>query len=236
MMFSRMLFVCFLGAAALVSALALAQQSEGNDVPVSAPAGNKVAAALAAQPLFNNTCPNLSARYYIYLCSARWCGPCNREMPNVVKAYEEMKQSGQVELVFVGVDHEQEDAQAFLSKFGATFPAIMNKQASALPGYQKPRGIPSATIVDAEGNVVQRGHGSIVKDWKNIISAHEMAQKASAGESVMLKLEPQPIILANTEQKKDDAPGANAEKSPKHTVTVLRRNVSVFHGLPARLT
>ncbi len=133
------------------------------------PASGKVGAALVNLPLLNAAKPNTSVRYYIYLCSAGWCGPCNREMPHVVEAYKEMKESGLVELILVDFDRTREDAIAFINKYGVTFPALMAEDAATLPGYVSPRGIPTAIIVNAEGQVMMTGHGSQVLRWKDVL-------------------------------------------------------------------
>ncbi len=139
---------------------------------VSATSG-KVGEALRSLPLLTDASPNLSARYYIYLCSASWCGPCNREMPQVVRAYEEMKQSGQVELILLDADAKEADALTYMEKYGATFPATMSSNGSRLPGFVRSRGIPYAIIVDADGNPVKSGHGSIISNWKSVIAEYE---------------------------------------------------------------
>ncbi len=137
------------------------------------PAAGKVGVAVSTLPIFNGVSPNTSARYYVYLCSAGWCGPCNAEMPHVVEAYKQMKDSGLVELILLDFDRDTEAAKAFMAKYGANFPAVMGSQVQSLPGYTAPRGIPKAVIVDADGNLLRQGHGSIVTSWKAIISAYE---------------------------------------------------------------
>ncbi|MBR4884808.1 MAG: hypothetical protein IKZ33_05790, partial [Lentisphaeria bacterium] len=37
---------------------------------------------------------NTKADYYIYLFSASWCGPCCKEMPEIVEHHKKMKQDG----------------------------------------------------------------------------------------------------------------------------------------------
>lgn len=55
----------------------------------------------------NGVKPNRKALYYIVFQSASWCGACNAEMPNIAKAYEEMKAAGGlVEVVLASSDHD----------------------------------------------------------------------------------------------------------------------------------
>ncbi len=140
----------------------------------AAPAGSaRVADVLATLPLVKDVTPNTKARYFIYLMSAGWCGPCNAEMPHIVKAYEEMKREGVAELILVDFDGKPEQARAYMDKYGAAFPAVMESAAPVLPGILPPQGIPSAIIVDEMGNMVKRGHGSITTQWRRHIAEYE---------------------------------------------------------------
>lgn len=131
----------------------------------AAPAAESVVGAkLKGNTFFNNTEPNLNAEYFIFLKSASWCGPCNMEMPTVAKAYEEMKQSGKVELILLSHDQTEEKAKGFLEKYGAKFPGLM--KGASIPDLPPSNGIPNATIMKADGTVIQSGHGSIIRGWK----------------------------------------------------------------------
>lgn len=114
--------------------------------------------------------PNYKADYYIFLQSASWCGPCCAEMPGIVEEYPEMKKAN-VELVLFSKDRSSDDAKAWLKKNGAKFPFAMSTDKDKeikVPGYKKAAGIPNAIFVDAEGNVLTSGHGSKVKNWREI--------------------------------------------------------------------
>lgn len=130
----------------------------------SAATESVVGAKLKGNTFFNNPTPNLNAEYFIFLKSASWCGPCNMEMPTVAKAYEEMKLSEKVELILLSHDQTEDKAKGFLEKYGAKFPGLM-KEAS-LPALPPSNGIPNATIMKADGTVIQSGHGSIIRGWK----------------------------------------------------------------------
>ncbi|MBQ2380887.1 MAG: TlpA family protein disulfide reductase [Akkermansia sp.] len=125
-----------------------------------------VAKALEGAEYLTNTRPNLKAKFYIFLNSASWCGPCNAEMPEVVKCYEEMKRSGQVELILQSADSNPGDAVGFMNKFGATFPAIPKGKMPQLANIKPGPGIPWANILDADGNNITSGHGGIIRQWK----------------------------------------------------------------------
>jgi len=110
------------------------------------------------------------AKFYIYLSSASWCGPCRAELPHIVKAYPAMRKKG-VEIIFVSHDQDQKSCEKFLEKFNATFPAVMVSDPGLvnLLGYSRAHGIPNAIFVDARGRIRSQGHGYLVKDWKKQI-------------------------------------------------------------------
>ncbi len=189
----------------------------------------KVGEALVSLPVLTGAYPRTSARYYIYLCSASWCGPCNREMPHVVKAYEEMKKSGLVELVMVNVDKTEEAARAFLEKYGATFPATASVNGARLPGFANPRGIPYAIIVDADGNLVKRGHGSIIGEWKKVITDYEKEKGLglSFPESLTLTYSPRKM-WAEVDAEKD-----HGDEEANVLIGLLRK-IKWFNAKPNR--
>ena len=133
--------------------------------------GSKMEESLSEVKSFNGRI-NKKAKYYIYLQSASWCGPCQREMPEIAKLYRKMKRKG-VEIILCSCDKTTEDAKLFLKTHKAKFPAITLDDAAKLPGFVMVGSIPAAVIVTANGENIVTGHGSIVKDWKSIIEEWE---------------------------------------------------------------
>ncbi|MDO5449582.1 MAG: TlpA disulfide reductase family protein [Akkermansia sp.] len=134
----------------------------------AAPATSAVGKAIEEITFITDKRPSTSAKYYIYLQSASWCGPCNAEMPHVVKAYKAMK-GKKVELILVGSDKTEDEAKGFMKKYKADFPCILKSdpQARKLPGFKPASGIPNAAVVDAEGKEIVNTHaGEVIKNWK----------------------------------------------------------------------
>ena len=115
---------------------------------------------------------NLNADYYIYIQSAGWCAPCKREMAELVKIYPEMKAQN-VELIVVCQDGTEEEAAAYLKSFSSPFPGVHFKAADALPGFTLSRTVPHATVVNKQGEVIAKGHGSLARKWLQIITADQ---------------------------------------------------------------
>lgn len=131
---------------------------------------SKVAKALKKMKSFNGK-PNAKARYFIYLSSASWCGPCNREMPKVVEAHKAMKEDGRIDIVLIGRDHSVDDAKKYLKRYKAKFSGVMSddRKIDKLPGYSAPSGIPFCTFVNSDGKVLYVGHASAISRWKEMI-------------------------------------------------------------------
>lgn len=129
--------------------------------------------------------PNLKARYYIYLLSASWCGPCQRLMPQIVEAYKtEMKEGKRVEIILTACEQRMEDVAAYVNKYGATFPAIhiSHPDTKNFVGFNREymrNGIPYVVICDNEGNVLARGNGGLFASWKDIIKKDKEAKNAA---------------------------------------------------------
>lgn len=128
-----------------------------------------VKAALKNMEFLTDTKPSAKAKYYVYLHSASWCSPCKALMPEIVKEYKKM-QKKKVEIILIGHDRTADAAKAYLEHYEAGFPGIMasSPATASLPGYSAPQGIPNATIVNEDGDVLYSGHGKGVLDWKTI--------------------------------------------------------------------
>ena len=86
---------------------------------------------------------------------ASWCGPCRKEMPNVVEAYKRFKDKG-LEIIGVSFDNKKLQWSAAVEKLDMTWPQMSDLKgwesaASALYGI---RSIPSNILIDPQGKIV----------------------------------------------------------------------------------
>lgn len=88
---------------------------------------------------------------------AAWCGPCRREMPNVVAAYDKYKSKG-LEIVGVSFDRDYESWEEGVNELNMTWP-----QMSDLLYWDSPvvnlygiRGIPHTVLLDKEGVIIEK--------------------------------------------------------------------------------
>ena len=135
-------------------------------------ATNVVGEALKGVNFITDTKPRYDAKFYLYLTTAGWCGPCNREMPNVVKQYTLMLKKD-VQLIMISADQQPEAATHFMKRNRGDFPCIMGNpttETQKLPGYRDTHAVPQAILVDAAGNVITVGPAQgIISNWAKLI-------------------------------------------------------------------
>lgn len=95
---------------------------------------------------------------------ASWCGPCQSEMPDFQKTYEEL--GGEVQFLMVNATGGREtvdSAKAFIEKAGYTFPVFYDTNEEACIAYGI-SSLPTTYFIDAEGRGVARATGAISKE------------------------------------------------------------------------
>lgn len=92
---------------------------------------------------------------------ASWCGPCRREMPNLVEAYKKYKGKN-FEIVGVSLDQSADAWKAAIKQLGITWPQMSDLKYWQCEGAQlyAVSSIPHTVLVDGEGTIIARGlHG-----------------------------------------------------------------------------
>lgn len=92
---------------------------------------------------------------------ASWCGPCRREMPNLVKAYKEYKNKG-LGIVGVSLDRDQTDWKNAIKNLDMTWPQMSDLKFWNSEGAQlyAVRSIPYTVLIAQDGTIVAKGlHG-----------------------------------------------------------------------------
>jgi len=86
---------------------------------------------------------------------ASWCGPCRKEMPNVVEAYKRFKDKG-LEIIGVSFDSKKLQWSAAVEKLGMTWPQMSDLKGweSAAAAVYGIRSIPSNILIDPQGKIV----------------------------------------------------------------------------------
>jgi thiol-disulfide isomerase/thioredoxin len=104
--------------------------------------------ALSGQPV---TLSELRGKVVIINLWASWCPPCRAEMPALQRVYEEYQDQG-VEVLAVNTSHQdsEDEAVAFVTEKGLTFPILFDRTGVTSRKYQL-RAMPSTYFVDHEG-------------------------------------------------------------------------------------
>lgn len=93
---------------------------------------------------------------------ASWCPPCQAEMPDYEKMYQQYSPEGVVFMMvnLTGGRETADTAKRFLSDNHYTFPAYFDTEFSAADAYGI-SGIPDSIFIDRDGNVMEFHEGII---------------------------------------------------------------------------
>ena len=97
---------------------------------------------------------------------ASWCGPCKKEMPNVIAAYKEYNKKG-FGIVGVSLDNDGDKWKEAIKTWGMPWPQMSdlkgwNCEGAAIYGV---RSIPATVLIDQEGNIIARNlRGDSIKE------------------------------------------------------------------------
>lgn len=96
---------------------------------------------------------------------ATWCAPCRREMPELVKAYNEHENEG---FVILAVDLAHQDdidaVQAFVEEFEMTFPVLLDETGEVSDELYNLIGLPMSVFINREGRIVHIYVGLMLPD------------------------------------------------------------------------
>ena len=82
---------------------------------------------------------------------ATWCGPCRREMPQFVAAYDRYQERG-LEIIAVNVQESESIIRPFVEDFGIDFPVALDRRGAVSDEYRI-IGLPTTYFIDREGVV-----------------------------------------------------------------------------------
>ena len=110
---------------------------------------------------------------------ASWCGPCIREMPNVVKAYERFHDKG-LEIVGVSLDKDKASWLAAIEQTGQKWPQMSDLKGWDCLGAQfyGIQSIPANVLIDDHGKIVARDlrGDALLEEIESCLAAETVAE------------------------------------------------------------
>ena len=139
---------------ALIAVLATRSSSPQDAVPSTL--GGHAAPPIAGMSIINNRQISLAAlrgRYVIVDFFASWCEPCLTEEPQIESFAFNHRASTTVTLLGVDIGESASNAREFFSKYGATWPAVVDSTNVIAQSYGVAEP-PELFLVDPQGRVV----------------------------------------------------------------------------------
>lgn len=95
-----------------------------------------------------------AGKYVLLDFWASWCGPCRKEMPNVVKLYEEIKGEN-FEIIGISLDSEEKDWKKAIKDMDMTWPQACDFLMWKSPVARKYNvmAVPSIILINPEGKI-----------------------------------------------------------------------------------
>ncbi|UCE22192.1 MAG: TlpA family protein disulfide reductase [Candidatus Aminicenantes bacterium] len=95
---------------------------------------------------------------------ATWCGPCKREIPDFIEAYEQYKDKG-LEIIGISVDEiSPSRVLQFTEKYKINYPVAMTTS-KLTKDYGPFRAVPVTIIIDKNGKIRHRQIGQVNKKF-----------------------------------------------------------------------
>jgi thiol-disulfide isomerase/thioredoxin len=94
---------------------------------------------------------------------ASWCAPCRAEAEDIQQVSSELEGTG-VQFVGLNTRDSQAAADAFVDRFGVTYPSVVDTDGSRQLLFHEtlpPAAIPSTIVIDRQGRVAGRAIGEV---------------------------------------------------------------------------
>ena len=115
---------------------------------------------------------------------ASWCGPCRREVPELIRLQERFREQGLI-IVGVNIEESRADASGFAEEFGINYPLPMDFSGAVTRRYLR-QGPPNTIFVNPEGRVETIFVGQAPdNDFERTVTAMVDALAAPVGPAIL---------------------------------------------------
>jgi peroxiredoxin len=95
---------------------------------------------------------------------ARWCGPCQTEIPDIVAEYPQAQSAG-VQVIGVALDDKPDAVRDFAKAYGITYPVLLTKDGPDLLRQlgNAQAGLPYTLVIDRDGKIIGGKLGAMTR-------------------------------------------------------------------------
>lgn len=109
----------------------------------------------------------LNGKWVLIDVWATWCGPCQAELPNLEKLYQQVKDRTDVQILTFDMDSDPGVVGPYLKDKGYTFPVLPIANAGAVADAVNDDGIPQNWVLDGSGASIWRQVGYDAENYSD---------------------------------------------------------------------
>ena len=121
---------------------------------------------------------DLRGRVTVLNFFATWCGPCQKELPNLQAIWDEFRGNRDFRMLVVGREESEDVVKAFQQKHGFTFPMASDPDRSIYNEFAS-GGIPRTYLISRQGTIVYQWTGHYEAEVSKLrkLLSKELAKK-----------------------------------------------------------
>lgn len=152
--------------------------------PVIPDGGSAIALPVLGQPEQKQRLDDFRGKVVVVNVWGSWCEPCEAEAPLISEIHNQLKASGEGQVLGVTHIDPSEKSLAFVKEYGLTFPSVRDVDDKLYDAFGG-TGTPETYVLDRDGRVVAMSRGVINAEFANqaLAAAGAKARVNAAQES-----------------------------------------------------